>query len=197
MHGRVIRGISKAAYPVPYLFLVVLSSPAPAQPVTLSDLEGLTIEADVHREQNVRRQGRAASVRVHQSWRFSIGPDKVVENTINTTMRTPHGTQTEEPAFNKFTLEQPKKIWSRGGGEAVWKFADETLTFVRTFPSGAYRIAFAFARTPSGLTCTVTDAFAREGGKGEIKMQSAFGGGEVTIISARQLPSTCKVGKQR
>jgi hypothetical protein len=31
-------------------------------------------------------------------------------------------------------LGESREVASRGGGEAVWTFADGTLTFVRTFP---------------------------------------------------------------
>ena len=162
----------------------------------MSDLEGLVIEADIHREQEVRRQGGTRSVRIHQNWKLSVDADKTLEFTLNTTSRGPGGgTRTAEPNFGSFKLDESRKVTSRGGGEAVWKFADGTLTFIRTLPSGAFRVNYAFTRGPSGLTCTVTDAYARENGIGEIRMTSAFGG-EVTIISTKQLPSTCKVTRK-
>ena len=162
----------------------------------MSDLEGLVIEADIHREQEVRRQGGTRLVRIHQNWKLSVDADKTLEFTLNTTSRGPGGgTRTAEPNFGSFKLDESREVTSRGGGEAVWKFADGTLTFIRTLPSGAFRVNYAFTRGPSGLTCTVTDAYARENGIGEIRMTSAFGG-EVTIISTKQLPSTCKVTRK-
>jgi hypothetical protein len=179
------------------IFLCSLQlSPALAQPVTLPDLEGSTVQADVHREQTIRRQGNLRSVRIHQGWRIVIRPNNVIENTVDTTADTPRGTRKAPQNSGTFTLEEPRPVASRGGGEAVWKFANETLTFIRTFSSGAYRVHFAFARSPSGLTCTVSEAFARLDGRGEIKLQSAFGDGEVTIVSAKQVASSCKVDKK-
>jgi hypothetical protein len=171
---------------------IALSAPVPAQPVTLADLEGIIVEANVRREQKVRRPVGPATVTIQQAWRLSIEAQQRVEFRIETTAQTPRGTRKAEPDANALTLEEPQAVGSRGGGEALFKFADETLTFIRTFPAGAYRLNFKFARGPAGLTCTVTEAFAREDGKGELKMKSAFGG-EVTVLSTRQLPSTCNV----
>ena len=194
MRGRFVRPVSKTFF---LIFLGLLQlSPALAQPVTLSDLEGSTVQADVDREQKIRRQGNLRSVRIHQGWRIVVRPDKVIENTVDTSADTPRGSRKAPQNSGTFTLEEPRPVASRGGGEAVWKFADGTLTFIRTFPSGAYRVHFAFARSSSGLTCTVTEAFARQNGQGEIKLQSAFGDGEVTIVSAKQLASRCKVEKK-
>jgi hypothetical protein len=194
MRGKFVRPVSKTIFSI--LLGLLQLSPALAQPVSLSDLEGSTIQAEVDREQKIRREGNLRSVRIHQGWRIVIRPDKLIENTVDTTADTPRGTRKARQNSGMFTLEEPRPVASRGGGEAVWKFANGTLTFIRTFPSGAYRVHFAFARTSSGLTCTVTEAFARQDGRGEIKLQSAFGDGEVTIVSAKQLASSCKVEKK-
>jgi hypothetical protein len=189
------RLVAAACWPI--LGLATLTFPASAQPVAFSELEGLAIEADIHRAQDVRRQGKTAAVRIHQNWKFSMGPEKAIALNVNTTAQTPKGRRTGEPNIGTFTLDEPRKVPSRGGGEAVWKFADGTLSFIRTFPSGAYRAHFAFVRAPSGFTCSVTEGFARENGKGEIRLESAVGGGEITILSTKQLPSTCKVSKKK
>jgi hypothetical protein len=186
----------KAASRISFLFLAALSASTSAQAVSLSDLDGLIVEADVHRDQNMWRQGGRVSVKVNQSWKISFGNENSIRFAVNTTVRTSDGIRTAPQNAGTFTLDEPREVASRGGGEAVWTFLDETLTFIRTFRSGAYRIHFAFARGSSGLTCTVTEAFAREGENGEIKMQSPFGG-EVSIISTKQLPSSCKVSKKR
>lgn len=179
----------------PLICLIAIAAPAFAQSVTFPDLEGHAIVADLHRQQNVRREGRTFSVKVHQNWNFYLNDDQMIVMTLNTTAQTPQGTRKAKPNSGSFALDETLKIKARGGGHAVWKFADGTLTFIRTFPSGAFRVNFAFVRGPNGLTCTVTEAFAREGGK-ELKMESAFGG-EITIISSKQLPSTCKVAKKQ
>jgi hypothetical protein len=78
----------------------------------------------------------------------------------------------------------------------MWKFADNTLTFVRTFRSGAYRMRFAIARNPAGLTCAATGAFARENGDGTIRMESASGR-EVTLVGANPVSSSCKIVRKK
>jgi hypothetical protein len=193
MQDKSVRAVSAIVFAI--VCLGALSPRASAEAVTLSDLEGIAVEADVHREQTVRRKDGTASMRIHQNWKFSV-TDETVEHTIQNTTHGPRGTRKAEPNSGTFMLGESREVASRGGGEAVWTFADGTLTFVRTFPSGAYRANFAFSHGPSGLTCSVTAGFAREDGKGEIRLQSPFGGGEVTILSSKQLPSTCKVSKK-
>jgi hypothetical protein len=167
-----------------------------AEVVALADLEGAMVEADVHRDQIVRNQKGTTSLKMQQTWQVSIDDQKYVEYKVTTTRRGPGGTQTAKPNLSTRALDEPYKTPSRGGGEALWAFTDGTLIFTRTFPSGAYRLKFAFAKGQSGLTCTVTEAFARENGRGEIKMISPFSGNEVTIVSAKQLPSTCHVTRK-
>jgi hypothetical protein len=176
--------------------MTAFADDATAQPVTMDDLAGHVVVADIYRQQNVRRDGRTANIKVHQNWVFSINSEHAIALTLNTTADTPRGIRKAKPNLGTFTLGETLKVKSRGGGHAVWTFADGTLSFTRTFPAGAYRAHFAFVRGPSGLTCRVTEAFAREGGKGELKVESVFGG-EVTILNTKQLPSTCKVAKKQ
>jgi hypothetical protein len=180
-----------------FLWLIVALASAFAQAVTWSDLQGMTIEADVHREQTIRHNDRTVSERIHQRWKVSTDSDRSLHVTFGVTVRTPKGTKNAPPNSSKFTLDEVRAVWFLGEGEALWTFGDETLTFTRSLPSGAFRAYFAFARAPSALTCAVTVAFGRQDGKGEIKFQSQFGVGEITILSARQLPSTCKVSRTR
>ncbi len=133
------------------LVLLVFSAPASAQAITFSDLEGISVVADIHRDQKNRRQNGIVSVRVHQNWRFSIGADRKIELTVSSTVHTPQGARKVPPNTGTFILDEPRRIPSLGGGEAMWSFADGTLTFVRTFPSGAYRAHFAFTRRGTGL----------------------------------------------
>ena len=177
--------------------LVALSAPASAQEVTFSDLEGHIVEADIHREQSGRRQGQTKSARFHQNWKFSFNADKSIELTIAATRHGPDGASATKPTSRTFTLDEQRNVPGLGGGEGVWTFADGTLIYIRTLLSGAYRASFAFARGSAGLTCTVTEAWGREDGRGEIKIQSPYDGREVTIVSTKQLPSSCKVTRKQ
>ncbi len=90
MNGKFIRIISASG---PMLCLVALPAPAAAQAVTLSDLEGQAVEAEVLREQVGRRQGQTSTARLHQSWKLSINAGKSVDMTVSTTRHGPDGTR--------------------------------------------------------------------------------------------------------
>ena len=189
LDSRFIYAIARG--PVSALLLVALSVRAFAEPVTFADLAGLSVEADVHRIQDIRRDGRSASIKGHQNWKISINADKTIDVTVNTTFVGPQGKRTAPPNTGRFTLDESQEMRSRGGGQGAWNFADGTLSFIRTFPSGAYRAHFEFARSETGITCSVTEAFAREGGTRNITVESPFGG-QVTIINSKQMSSVCR-----
>jgi ribosomal protein L36 len=179
---------------------VLLAQKAVAQAVTMAvtmaDLAGVSVEAEIARDQVVRREGRSFNVHLKQTWDIAVGEDqKAVTTKVGTTTTTPRGTRTARPNIGVFILGEPRQIPSRGGGSAMWEFADGTLTFTRTFPSGAFRAHFVFTRGPDGLACAATEAFARENGGRPIRLQSAFGDGEVVMISAKQVGARCRIVK--
>jgi hypothetical protein len=173
------------------LLLGASSIPASSEAVTFADLAGMLIDADIHRSQDVRRDGKSFSIQAHQNWKIAVGADRTIDLTVNTTVNGPRGTQKAPPNAGRFTLDESRSVQSRGGGQGAWSFADGTLSFIRTFPSGAYRAHFEFSRSDAGITCKVTEAFAREVGANAITLESPFGG-QVTIINSNQLSSTCQ-----
>jgi hypothetical protein len=170
------------------------AAPAFAQTVTWSELEGVTVEAEHTRDQVIRRQ-RQFKVQVKDVMKVVIETDKTIDYSVNTTVRGPRGTRELRPLGGLFTLDQPRDVGSRGGGKALWTFADGTLIFVRTFLSGALRTTFAFERGAEGLTCETKFAFAREDGSGEIRM-IAPDGEKQTIVSAEQISSRCTIRRK-
>jgi hypothetical protein len=179
------------------LLLAALSVPASGETITFADLAGMTVEADIHRVQEMRREGRPFSVQGHQHWSVAVNADKTIDVTVNTTVRSPRGTQKAPPSAGRYTLDAPRELRNRGGGQGIWNFAEETLHFIRTYPSGAYRAHFAFARGEGGITCKVTEAFAREDGNKPITMESSIDGGRVTILNSRQESSDCRVQSEK
>jgi hypothetical protein len=133
----------------------------------------------------IRGDGRKVQVRIDGNWKITIEPEKQIKFIHKVTAHGPRGDREAEPNSGTVTLDEQREVRSRGGGEATWTFADGALTFVRTLPAGAYRMTLSFVGSADGLSCEVREAFAREGGKGQIKMQSPFRGGEVTIVSAK------------
>jgi hypothetical protein len=165
-----------------------------ADDVTLAELEGVPLQAEIGMEQTVRRQGGTAQATITQQWSLTINSDRTVGFDVASTARSALGTRKAEPVRGTVALEEARQIPTLGGGLAMWSFAAGTLTFTRTLPGGAYRVRFVFERAPQGLICTVNAGYARENGKGAIRLQSPFGGGEVTIVDARQVASSCNVG---
>jgi hypothetical protein len=157
----------------------------------------MAVNADIHRQQSVQKKGKRFTIRQHQNWKFYVNDEHVIVFTVQTTVQTPRGTRKPKPNSGRLALDETVQVKSRGGGHAGWSFSDGTLTFTRTYPAGAYRVHYAFARKEDGaMTCSVTEAFAREGGKGAIRLESAFGG-TVTILSSKQLRSSCRVSKKK
>jgi hypothetical protein len=70
------------------------------------------------------------------------------------------------------------------------------LSFLRTFKRGALTPTIAFSRRANGLSCTAEETFAREEGVGDLAMNSAIDDTLVTIISYKQISSTCRVVKE-
>src|SRR3569832_121780 len=109
-----------------------------AETITLSDLSGAAVEANINRRQTMQRDGRSYSIRTHQNWKFEINSDNSIDMTVNTTFETPRGTRKAPPNSGRFSLENAQDVTSRGGGKGIWNFEDGALHFTRTFPSGAY-----------------------------------------------------------
>lgn len=175
------------------LLLMLAPSEAFAETITLSDLAGAAIEANINRRQNMQRDGRSYSIRTHQNWKFEINADNSIDMTVNTTFETPRGARKAPPNSGRFSLDDARDVMSRGGGKGIWNFDDGALHFTRTFPSGAYRAHFTFSRVDGELWCEVTEAFARQDGNRPITLASPVDGAKVTIIDSQQEPSDCKV----
>ena len=161
--------------------------------ITITDLAGATVEANINRRQNMQREGRAYSVQTHQNWKFEIHADRTIDMTVSTTFQGPRGVRKAPPNAGRFSLEESRDVRSRGGGQGMWSFDEGTLHFTRTFPSGAYRAHFSFSRSETGINCEVTEAFAREDSSKPITLASPVDGGRVSIIDSKQEPSDCRV----
>ena len=172
------------------------AAPARGQDVTFSDLDGLVIEADIVRDQVVRREGWEFVTENTVRWKVVIGPGDAIENTVSQTSQTSRGDHKSRPMTNSYILGAAREVKTQGGGTGAWEFADGTLSFTRTFKQGGYRASFAFARGAGGLTCTVSDTFGREDGRGAIVMESVIDGSEVTIIRSKLLSTNCRVVKR-
>lgn len=175
--------------------MTLVSLPAWGQTVTFADLDGLAIEANVVREQVLRRDGPQFPIRAYVDWKIVIGPKDTVQFTYDTTVETPVGRQKNPRLSGSPALGQMRQTGALGGGQSRWQFEDGTLQFMRTFQRGAFKTDFAFSRSAEGFACTVNEVFAREGGTGIIVWLSPIDGKATTLVSGKQASSTCRVSK--
>jgi hypothetical protein len=175
--------------------LAVVSTPISAQPVTLSDLKGAVVEASVTLDQRVKRGDQEFSNQFRQDVNIRFGADSI-DWTITPTVTGPRGTRQGDVRSGKSVLGRPQESRRLGGGDSVWLFADGTLTTLRTYTeAGGYKRSIAFARSGGGITCTARETFMRETGVGRIALRSGIDDVPTTVLSARQVSSSCRVTK--
>ncbi len=185
-------------------------SPAPSPPparqapalaaaphgITLSELEGSDLAIRIKRDMVVRRDGRQASIGVEADFGVRVAAGGAIEQTYVSTADTPFGKRRGEKIVSAFTLDQARPAQEQGGGEAVWTLRNDTLTWVRTLRTGAYRLDVSLVRGANGLTCTARETFTQSGGGG-IAMNSSIDGRPMTVIRSRQLSASCRVTRSR
>jgi hypothetical protein len=177
--------------------LLVATTPAAAQGVTLQELEGSQLAITITRDMVVRRDGRQASVGANIDWSVRVGADGVIEESFQTTADTPYGRRRGERMSGSFTIDQVRRAEGLGGGEAVWTFKDETLSLIRSLKSGAYRLDIVVSRGAGGLACAAREAFARENGTGSIVLNSSLDGRPMTVVRSRQISSSCRLSRAK
>jgi len=176
--------------------LAGLLGPACGQAITLEELEGTTVEATVVRDQVILREGRRIPVKFQNQLTIGIGADAKLQIAITPTSQGPRGKRQGETRKSAATVEKVRELKTLGGGHGVWIFSEDgALTFLRTYKGGAFKRTIAFAHGPEGLTCKVEEVHARENSRGPIIMDSAIDGGEIQILSAKQISSRCRVLK--
>ena len=116
---------------------------AQGEELKFSDLQGLTITAQSRRQQTVKVDGRQMAMELDGAWQVKILPDNRVYFSFESTAHTPRGSSKATPLVGSTPLDAIAKTQARGGGDRVWRFSNDTLTFIRTYLSGAYRASFA------------------------------------------------------
>jgi hypothetical protein len=192
--------------PIALLLLALLASsqafgqdatgnPATNKAVTFAELEGLIVDTKIVRQQVIRRTGRTFPVRVESILKMIIGSDGKFDTTWHTVNDTPRGvfqgkTLSSSGTVNQDAKESPKE--NLGGGVGVWSFSDGTLTYLRTYKvAGTFKRDISFSRAAEGFVCTANEAF----GSGPVVFNSPVDDVPITIVSWKQLSSTCRVSK--
>jgi hypothetical protein len=172
----------------------VVATSARAGSVTLADLEGAVIETSLVYDRTVRLQDQGViPSRLQHDRKITIGPGANLHNTLVHTISTPRGSVVRQES-GSLTIGKAKQIQTLGGGgDAVWIFENGTLTLLRTYRTGAYKMEIVFTRSATGISCKVRAPWARENGTGSIEMSSAGNGQNFEVISARQISSSCRV----
>lgn len=177
------------------LWLCLCPAPALGQPVTPADLEGAVVDARVILDQQVRREGRQFGVQLHQQIRIAFLPDGKIEFSITPTSHSPRGVRRGAARKGTTTFGKARESKFLGGGQTVWIFEDEALTSLRTYAgAGGYKRTIAFARQGQSITCSIKETFVREEGVGRVALRSGIDSAPVTVLSAKQVGSSCRVG---
>ena len=176
-------------------WLPVEAQTADVGPITLADLNGVTIYSTVVHQQVLSRDGKEFSQQSRFDVTVSVKGDRV-EGTIKPSGTTPRGPFHGAVQPIAATVNKPNASKNFGGGNGIWFLDGSTLTNVLVFKGGgAFRRNIALSRTTNGFACKTSEVFAREGGSGPINWRSTVDGGLLTLVSNRQISSSCSVKK--
>jgi hypothetical protein len=177
--------------------LVLLPIAAHAQAVTPADLEGYAVDTRVVMDQRIRREGRELNVQVHFRAQVTFEPENVIRFEFSSTAFGPRGSRQAPTQKGRALLGKVVEPRNLDGGQAVWVFDDGALTTLRTFGNaGGFKRTISFERDGAGaFSCKINAAHLREEGVGRVATRSPVDNVPVTILSSKQVSSTCKVSK--
>jgi hypothetical protein len=161
-----------------------------SQAVAFADLKGAKIHAKLVTEMLAQREGRQGPATQEIDWQIYVEPEGRISFSYRPTTHTPRGTRAGQIRATTAKLDEP---WYTENGQAVWQFTDGELTFVRSYKEGAVRTIIALKQDGQNLTCRATSTYARERGKGGLVLNSPIDGVPVTILSWKQVSSSCQI----
>jgi hypothetical protein len=160
------------------------------QTVAFTAIEGAKIHAKLVTEMLAQREGRQGQVTQETDWQIYVEPEGKISFSFRPTSHTPRGTRAGQIRATSAKLDEP---WYTENGQAVWQFKDNELVFVRSYKEGAVRTIIALKQEKQNLTCAATSSYARERGKGGLVLNSPIDGVPVTILSWKQVSSSCQI----
>ena len=180
-------------------WLALLPTMAHTQTVTPADLEGYAVDTRVIMDQRIRRDGREFNVQMHFRAQIAFEPDNVIRFELSSTSFGPRGSREAPVRKGRALLGKVVESRNGDGGQAVWKFEDGALTTLRIFGNaGGFKRTIHFGRDGAdAFTCKSEAAYVREDGVGRVATRAAVDNAPVTILSAKQTSSSCKVSKAR
>jgi hypothetical protein len=170
--------------------LVIVLSIDGAAAVSLTDLQGAVVEATIVRRNLYKRaSGQTSESDVREIRRITVNAGGTV--TVRTSTQDDFGRSTSSTVT--YLVGKPHTSSSSGGGDSVAVFMNNTLSFLRTYSSGARRTSVVFRQSNTNLSCTAGMSFARETGRGAIGFTSDFDGLPFQILRSRVVTTSCVV----
>jgi hypothetical protein len=174
-----------------FILTVALATiPAPAGAITLEELKGLSLELRANYNMRVRRAEGDFSTQATRVIKVKIdGEGRILGQTVRTV------TTARGPRVRTHPVKA--RIGTPGtpdaGGEGLWLIDGDKLILLRTFDTGGFKGEVEFKGSGSAMTCTFRAPFLREEGKQNVRMQKSVVGGPVSVLSATQTGSGCKI----
>ncbi len=166
-------------------------APMSARAVTLEDLKGITVQVRANYNMRIRRaEGEFATQATH-AMKFKVDGEGVIAGQVNRTVTTPRMSRTRSHPM-KARIGKPGE--PEMGGHGLWLIDGDKLVLLRVFDVGGFKAEIEFKGVGSDTTCSYRAAFVREEGK-NTRMQQSVVGGPVTILSATQKSTDCKVSR--
>lgn len=161
----------------------------PARAVTLDDLKGASLQVRVTYDMRIRRAEGDFPTQATHVMTFKIGGEGQITGQMNRTVTTPRGPRTQSVPMNA-RIGKPGD--SPLGGERLWLIDGDKLLLLRAFDAGGFKAEIDFKGSGPGMTCSYRAPFVREEGK-SVRMRKGVVGGPVTILSATQTSSNCRI----
>jgi hypothetical protein len=170
----------------------VISASAPVHAITLDELKGIGIQTGAKYNMRIRRAQGEFNTQMNMVMKFKIDDEGRIVGENTRTVTTPRGPRSR-------VLPMKARIGKPGepaaGGHGLWLLDGDKLVVLRAFEAGGFKGEIEFKGTGDTMTCTYRAPFVREEGKGNIRSENSVVGGPVTILSATQTSSDCKVSR--
>jgi hypothetical protein len=174
------------------LAFATLPVSVPARAITLDELKGIGIQAGAKYNMRIRRAEGEFNTQMNMVMKFKIDDEGRILGENTRTVTTPRGPRSR-------VLPMKARIGKPGepaaGGHGLWLLDGDKLVVLRAFEAGGFKGEIEFKGTGDAMTCTYRAPFVREEGKGNIRSENSVVGGPVTILSATQTSSDCKVSR--
>ena len=174
--------------------------PAWGQEVTISDLNGVTVQLSGVYQETVIRNGKTYNPKMHTAVWVTVQGDTIHSRTQSAALH-PDGRKQLAPSRPASAARIGKPFKGNRGNDLVWLFSDGTLTrlAVHTKDGGAggSKLTIKFKREPAGLSCSYSFPMVREVGVGEIRKDAVTDDKPIQILEFKQISSNCTVAKGR